>query len=142
MVTRSGPMSRAVTSALQDAKPAARDAGAVALAKQYAALIDEAAPAGKYRKALDALERVAAASDDDGAAEMLRTISTALAEHSVASDLGPKLLAALTALGLTLAGRPAVKGGGPVVGTPKRDELKERRRARADRAAAVHSAAP
>jgi len=29
-------------------------------------------------------------------------ITSALAEHSVASDLGPKLLAALTALNLTL----------------------------------------
>jgi hypothetical protein len=49
-------------------------------------------------------------------------------EVDVLDKLGPKYLAALTALGLTPAGR-GVKGGGQVVsGSGKLDELRARRR--------------
>lgn len=63
------------------------------------------------------VRRYAAAIDADPTPELL-------------ADLGPKLLAALTALGLTPAGR-GVKGGttgGPVAG--KLDELRARREER------------
>jgi hypothetical protein len=68
-------------------------------------------------------------------------VRAALSAHTVASDLGPKYLAALAALGLTPAARgvqaaapaPAEKEKPPEVkGT--RDELKQRR---ADRARAA-----
>jgi hypothetical protein len=112
-----------------------RDAGAVQLARRYAGLIDAAASAVKYRKPLETLERAVRLSDDPDAPEALEKLRDALAAHSVASDLGPKLLAVLTSLGMTLAGRSAKGGaqGGPAIGG-KLDELRARRqrRARAD----------
>ncbi|MFG1844906.1 terminase small subunit [Micromonospora carbonacea] len=88
---------------------------AVALALKDAPLL----PQDAAGKAL--VRRYAAAIDADPTPEVL-------------ADLGPKLLAALTALGLTPAGRGAKGGGqgGAVAG--KLDELRARReqRARAD----------
>lgn len=123
-------MSRAVADALEAAPPEDRDAGAVALCVRYARLIDEAAPAAKYRKALNVLEAIAGASGHPGADEMLRTITAALAAHSVASDLGPKLLAALTSLGLSVAGRSKTikeTPDGPVPGADELAALREER---------------
>jgi hypothetical protein len=109
-----GPLTRALGSALAAAAPVPEDAAAVALARRYATLIDDAAVAAKYRRPLATLRRAVAHYDreigDDGAAEALGKVTEALAAHSVASDLGPKLLAALAALGMTTAGRGA-KGG-------------------------------
>ncbi len=121
-VTYRGPLARAVGSALTAASTAPEDAAAVALVRRYAALIDDAAVAAKYRRPLAALRRAAALLGDDDTAEALDKITEALAAHSVASDLGPKLLAALTALGMTAAGRNARGGGtgGPVVGIAAR----------------------
>lgn len=130
MVTRAGKLSQALTKALKDTPLTGSDAAAVALAKRYAALIDEAAPAAKYR---DPLRKLAEAldPDDQAAVDAYDRVRTALAEHSVASDLGPKLLAALTALGATPAARAAKGGGqgGPVAS--KLDELRARRAKRA-----------
>lgn len=138
-------MSRAVGSAIRSTKIDPKDAGAIALVKRYAELIDNAAPAAKYRKALRLLGRAAALYADEDAeqvAEAFETVQVALAEHTVASDLGPKLLAALTALGLTVG----AKGGATTDGRPAsasvKDELKARRATRADRAAALHTPAP
>lgn len=130
-----GPMRAALESALVDAPTLGRDEAAVELAKRYADLIDEAAPASKYREPLliitEALPR------DPQVEAALRKIIDALGAHSVASDLGPKLLATLGALGMTVAGRaPKVgSGSGPQVD----DELAKlrasgaaRRGARAD----------
>ncbi len=106
------PLAPAVRAALAATKPKPEDAGAVALAHRYAELMDEAVAAQKYTKALRLIgAAVTSAADDmlptDGQQLMNAwdTLSSALAEHSVASDLGPKLLAALTALGATVAGR-------------------------------------
>jgi hypothetical protein len=97
MVTNTGPISRAVTEALEDAPLLPRDAAAVELVKQYAALLDDSA----------------------GAPDAL-------------ADVGPKLLAALTALGMTPAGR-GVKGGNGNA-APVASELDELRARRAKRA--------
>jgi hypothetical protein len=115
------------------------DAAAVALAKRYAALIDEATPRSIYDKHL---RTVAAALDpaDEAAAESLVKITHALGAHSVASDLGPKLLAALAELRLTpRAWAAVVKGGAPDgrAGKSALDQLRERRGRRADGPAAV-----
>lgn len=122
-----GPMARAVAEALRHAKPQPEDRAAVALAKRYAALIDEAAPAASYR---EPLQRLRALVNEFGPADVdkhLAKIEAALSAHTVASDLGPKLLAALTALGLTPAGRGAKGGGGGGGVRSKLDELRERR---------------
>jgi hypothetical protein len=128
-------MLRAVASALNDAKPEKQDAGTVALARHYARLIDDAAPAAKYRKALATLHAVVSIEFSEEAAEALDKVRDALAQHSVASDLGPKLLATLTALGLTPAARKAAAKGSnnDGAGTPVnpldglRDEVAEQR---------------
>lgn len=106
-----GPMSRSVDEALETAPVLPRDAGAVELARRYAALIDDAAPSAVYTRHLRALNG-ALIGADDAAKEAYVKISEALSAHSVASDLGPKLLAVLTSLGMTAAGRSA-KGGAP-----------------------------
>lgn len=101
-------------------QPDPRDAGTRALAERYAALLDEAAPDRSYAKALRVLgEVVEQALEYAGRPDRIREINDAwekvrdaLAEHSVASDLGPKLLAALTAQGLSLAGRKEKADGG------------------------------
>jgi hypothetical protein len=137
MVTARAPMTRAVAAALREAKPEKLDAGAVQLARKYAGLIDNAAVAAKYRKPLEAVRSAllgAHTLEAEDAIDSFNKIADALAEHSVASDLGPKLLATLTSLGLTPAGRGA-KGGqnGVPVANPL-DELKARRASRAERA--------
>jgi hypothetical protein len=126
---------------LKAAKVEDRDAATVELARNYARLIDAAAPAAKYAKPLAAVQQVVNGSEDPFLAEHWDKIVTALAEHTVASDLGPKYLAALAALGLTPASR-AVKGGASNDSEPSPlDELRERRRTRAQRAAAVDATA-
>lgn len=130
----SGDMAAAVHRALAGRKdPDARDAGTEALALTYAGLMDEAAPAGRYRRHLETLSRALAGTslEEDDPAEALQLITTALSEHAVASDLGPKLLAALTGLGLTTAARGIARGEGrPGAAVNPLDELKAKRAAR------------
>lgn len=124
-----GPLVDTVDVALAVAPTKAEDAGVVALAHRYAALIDNATIAAKYRKPLAVLRRVVALySGEEDAVDALDKIADALAAHSVASDLGPKLLAALTALGMTVASRGAKGGSGdaPKQSSPL-DELRRRR---------------
>ncbi|HZN70145.1 MAG TPA: hypothetical protein VFC00_00445 [Micromonosporaceae bacterium] len=126
MTVTLGDMGRAVAAALKAAGPPPADAAAVALVKRYAALIDEATPRSVYAEHLRGLR--AAVSGNEAAAKHLQRVEDALGAHSVASDLGPKLLAALTALGLTAAGRGGVKGGPGVSAVAgKLDELRARR---------------
>lgn len=123
-----GPMLRAVTTALDALDHSPRDTGAVALARRYAELIDAAAPAAKYREPLDGLRALVDAYQDPRGSRYLDKIADALAAHSVASDLGPKLLAVLTALGMTAAGRGIPIGGGqgvPAAPTAPADPLDE-----------------
>lgn len=126
-------MTSAVEAALA-ARPAADrlDAGAEQVALNYARLIDAAAPAARYARPLAALTRAVDAYDAPDAADALLAVTTALAEHSVASDLGPKLLAALVELGLTPKARAALSKGGRDDGPAQSplDELRARRAAR------------
>lgn len=110
-----------------------RDAAAERLALTYAGLMDEAAPARKYRKALDVLRRHLAGTgwEEDQPDEALELVAEALAEHSVASDLGPKLLSALASLGLTTASRgKSAEGGRPSDPRNPLDQLKRKREQR------------
>lgn len=109
----SGDMAAAVGQALTSRKdPDPRDGGAAALALHYAGLMDAAAPAAKYRRHLEVVSRALAGAplEEDDPEEALQAIATALAEHTVASDLGPKLLAVLGGLGLTTAARGISRG--------------------------------
>jgi hypothetical protein len=129
-----GPVAREVDEAIREARShlSTRDAGAVALARRYAHLIDEAALAANYGEPLRVLGMAVHTKDERQA---LQRITDALAAHSVASDLGPKLLAALTALGLTPAARQAKGGdsGGAGPGTGKLGDLRAAAQRRAER---------
>lgn len=110
-----------------------RNAGVEQLAIHYAQLVDDAQPAARYTKPLRqlAIAVSAAAAEDGKIAEAFDTIRAALAAHSVASDLGPKLLAALDSLGLTPKARAGKEGhGGPGKPANPIDELRARRAAR------------
>lgn len=123
-MTVRGPITRAVARALKDAPLLPRDAGGVELVKRYALLIDQAQELADEAALIE--------PDDETMARRLRALQVQVDAQAVVSDLGPKLLAALTALGMTQAGR-SVKGGGQ--GVPavagKLDELRARRAARA-----------
>jgi len=123
-----------------------QDQGAAALARKYAGLIDNAAPSAVYarhlqtiRHALDVLRVEGIVLTGLDVEKAYDAIAVALSAHSVASDLGPKLLAVSTALGLTPAAR-AERGGGKTGDghgarpKSKTDELRTRRESRAQRA--------
>jgi hypothetical protein len=129
-------MRAAVTGALAGrTAPDPRDGAAAALALQYAGLIDQAAPGAKYRRPLEVLARTVAGMpfEEDDPGEALQVIATALSEHTVASDLGPKLLAVLAGLGLTTASRGEQRGEGKK--SAPRDPLDELKAKRAERLA-------
>jgi hypothetical protein len=130
-----GPQRRAVNEALKNLTVADRDKAAVQLAKRYAALIDEATPASKYRDPMRAISRAIGMSGDEDAVKAFDKIADALAAHSVMSDLGPKLLAVLTALGMTPAGRGAkIADDGAQRPKGPTDELREQAEKRRRRA--------
>ena len=131
-----GQVSDALGESLRIAKVPEQSAAIVALTRKYARLLDNSAPNARYRKALTLLAKVMehyaettrmSPVDERAFEEMGHTISTALGEHSVASDLGPKFLQALTTLGLAgVAEVPeAVKTGDSAA-----DELQALRAAR------------
>ena len=122
-----------VTTALKAAQLRPEDVAAAGLAQRYAELLDEAAVSQQYAEAL----RLVGEALDTRNPLVLKAwdrVQTALSEHTTASDLGPKLLATLTALGCSLAGRKALteKGGGTVHDLPEsplkqlRDEARQR----------------
>jgi hypothetical protein len=127
-------MREAVAEALAGrTKPDPRDGAAAALALRYAGLMDDPMPAGKYRRPLEVLARTVAGVpfEEDDPGEALQVIAQALAEQTVASDLGPKLLATLAGLGLTTVSRGEQREGGK--SAPSIDpltRLKEERRLR------------
>jgi hypothetical protein len=112
------PIGEAVARSLAGAGLDVLDDGAVSLAERYAALLDEAKVAATYGKAVrlvgDAVERAGAdmtITQQQQLNDAWDRIKGVLAEHSTVSDFGPKLLATLTALGLTPAGRQEKKSG-------------------------------
>lgn len=116
-----------------------RDRSTLDLALLYAELIDAAAPAGKYERAIAWLSKQR--FNDDTAEAHVATIMQALAWHSVASDLGPKLLAALDALRMTPRGR-AARGGKDDRPAPNALDQLAQRRAGRGRAAGMDAPAP
>lgn len=121
--------------ALEAATLRPEDGATQALAVRYATLIDEAAPAAKYASALAWLAGEHEA-DDAARARYVDTIRAALSEHSVMSDLGPKLLAALDALGMSPRARAALQKGAKTGDRSAPSRLDELRAARARKNAA------
>jgi hypothetical protein len=85
-----------------------------------------------HRVTTEAIDNAVLLPQDSAAAALALAYAEAIdADPEAVSDVGPKLLAVLTALGMTPAGRGAK--GGKSDGTPvvnKLDELKERREQR------------
>lgn len=116
MAPRTPSIALALTRALRDTQPLQRDQATVALARRYAALIEEA------QSIATELDRMV--PEGDAQAKRIRALAAKVESQSVASDLGPKLLAALTALGMNPAGRAAgMKGGSPGASDPAADAL-------------------
>jgi len=134
-----GVMWQNVNKSLESAEISEKDAGAAQLARRYAELIDAAQPTAALAKSIAAVQRgldaLAEAEISAGDCQaQFDKVKAELAAHSAASDLGPKLLAALTALGLTPAGRTAK---GVITNVPEpvvESELQRLRRERAERA--------
>ncbi len=126
MAARSPRLDLALTRSLRDAQFLTRDGATVALARRYAALIEEAE---QVAQELDAVR-----PEDEGTAAVVARLKAKVDAQQVAADLGPKLLAALAALGMSPQSRAATtKGGVPGAGNPAGDALA---RLRAERAAA------
>lgn len=127
-------MEQALLDALA-ARPAAaidpRDRGLEVLALSYARLIDNAAPAAKYAEAVAWMQAIEQEPGDAVRLRIARTVLSALAEHTVHSDLGPKLQQALESLRLSPKVRTVgVKGQGDApaaAGRSALDELRARR---------------
>ena len=95
----------------------AKDAGLRRLAEVYAAAIDEALDV-----AIDARKLVTQAEDEDNPFEIAKRLLNALVKYSDANSaleqLGPKLQAALEALGASPKARAAMTGKGGGNGVP------------------------
>lgn len=124
-----GPLSKACDASLAAADLTVRDRAAAVLLRHYAALMDHAVT---LRDEVDQTWLSLSLDDIDGRRRLMK-LEQAVSAQSVASDLGPKLLAALTALGCTLAGRGTKGKDAPRAADPKRaahDEIAARRKAR------------
>jgi hypothetical protein len=131
---RSPSIALALTAALRSAPVGPEGKATVALARRYAALIEDAERSVQ--------ELIDLQADDEDVRDAIRRLRAKLEAQVVTSDLGPKLLAALTALGMTgAAAAAALKGGAPVAAHPALDELRQRR-ARLFDPPAVDSSAP
>lgn len=144
---------RVLTPALEEALQALEirpeDGATVALVRRYAADLDEAnVVAASLAKALRQLRREV----DDELYDRLAALATRIEDTTVLGLLGPKLLAALTELGMTPRARAALAGkGGAQHGADSAAHgddckclpcLRRRRGARSDGAAAVDPATP
>lgn len=97
--------------------------------------------AAAVRKAIGSLDL---APTDQGTAQLAVTYAKAIDDGGDLDRLGPQLLAVLESLLLSPRARAAVVKGGKTdvpTGSPL-DELRQRRAARANRAATVDAAAP
>lgn len=107
------PILPELRSSLAAAKLKPLDSATAAVALRYAELLDECAVEKQYVKPLEMIgQAIASVADDmmnptqaDQLVGAFKKIESALAEHTTASDLGPKLLATLTSLNLTPAAR-------------------------------------
>lgn len=111
-----GKMAGKVGETLEKLQLQPEDAAVSALAVEYAETIDNAAELAKAAEAVP--------YDPDTAA-MVARLKTRVDAHVVMSELGPKLLAALTALGATPAARAAAGKPAPAGGKSKLTALRE-----------------
>jgi hypothetical protein len=103
MATRKPPsLVNAVSSGLRSAPTSKADSGAIALVKRYAWMIEEAAEIAEAASLLE--------PEDSDTAELIRALTRRVEAMDVLANLGPKLLAGLTELGMTSKAMAAVVG--------------------------------
>lgn len=91
----------------------------------------------------EALKALDLGQADAAAVELAKVYARAIDADGPIDVIGPKLLAVLDSLGMTPKARAAQKGGsGDKPASDPLDELRQRRRARRDRAADLDTAAP
>ena len=131
------PLVEALSAALGQIATRGEDQAAVAVARRYAAAIDEAA---ELARLAEQLWRELPAGDDV-ARRQLAALERRVTEQAVLGELGPKLVAVLVELGMTPRARAGVTGKGGGAGDngggTKADELRARRAARQHAAPAV-----
>ncbi len=110
----------AVAATVEALTTAPEDAAAIRLAQRYAATIDRA-----VQVAAD-LDEIPPEDYDTG--KLIQTLRAKVEAQAVLADLGPKLLAALDALGATPAARARLKAGGAPSVPTKLAALREARR--------------
>lgn len=132
MAARKPPsVTRALAASLKVAGTRPADAGAVSLARQYAAAIDHASVLAGI-----AQELLEEAAGDDDLTRRVAVLAQQVEVQVVLRDLGPRLLACLVELKMTT--KAATGGGtGDSLGATvdALDELRARRSSREDRAA-------
>ncbi len=133
-LAESRPQTEALVAALEAVTVDGRDQAAVQLAKRYAELLDEPGVPAKYRDPIRQISLAVNFAGNSGfdieqADTAMAKIVAALSEQTVASDLGPKYLAALTSLGMTPAGRKE-KGGEKNDPANPLDQLEQQREKR------------
>lgn len=131
-----GPVGWALELALCNAEPTNRDAATVALARRYAADLDnaEVVSLAAARLVLD-LERVGVES---ALVDRARALAARVEQTAVLGLIGPKLQVTLSELGLSPRARAEITGkGGGSSGPPVDNPAARRRAARSGR---LHSA--
>lgn len=111
----------AVAKTIEQLELADEDAGAVRLARRYAATIDQAAQLAADLADLE--------PEDNSSAKRIHALAKAVEAKGVLAELGPKLLACLEQLGATPVARSRMKGGKPGGGTNRLEGLRQARRA-------------
>jgi hypothetical protein len=103
-----------VAESLEALRLAPEDAAAAALAVEYGRTVDRAAAiAAQADKTL----RAAQAAGDEALVEQVAALRSKVAAQAAVSDLGPKMLAALDALGGTPKARAAKGAPAPAAGS-------------------------
>lgn len=87
-------LSNALDQALRTTPVLPRDMAMVALARQYAAMLD------------DAVDRIGEAEEDDAGRDLARAVA-------IVAKIGPRFEATLDRLGMSPGARPAARGGEP-----------------------------
>jgi hypothetical protein len=125
-----GSLLEAVTESLRALTPKPEDAALHALAREYAEAIDSAIEIADAAALIEL--------EDEDQAKRLAALLRRVERQAVLADLGPKLQAALDALGASPKSRAAMqsKGGGAGDGKSgnRLDELRERRARQRDAA--------
>lgn len=119
-----------VRRALRDVPLIPADEASRALVVQYATMIDTSAAEGSMADAMRFVASAVQLASDPVIDAAWRKVERAMSDHSLMSDFGPKLLAALESLGMTPRARRALVREATNGPASPVDELRARKIAR------------